>query len=221
MKRLMTTWFISAAVFYAACASERPERQDADLTGDTGPAEVERNADIIDRMGRPEITNFVMRLPDAKVGYNAADSFAMTEEELGAARALFAAGTAFWDGLDGEVHWADERLANHIAMLEQDYLIVDTSVACSVNDETYLDIESGRTSCGGRTPNADIIDATITWLIGGHESSVRFTDGIDSVPKPAGDKFPYLREANAPPPAPPGGAGGAGGMGGGDGASGY
>jgi len=204
MKRLIATWLASAAVFSAACASEAPDAQDANLTSGRKQTQVERNPNVIDRMGRPEVTNFIMRVPEAKVVYNRADSFALTEAELGQARALFAAGIAFWDGLDGEKNWGDDRLANYVAMLEQDYLIVDTSKPCSVNDETYLDIEgaSGQAapSCGGRTPNADVIDTTMTWLIGGPESAVAFGDGVNRVAKPATDKFPYLSEPNDPAP---------------------
>jgi len=201
MKRLIATWLASAAMFSAACGSEAPDAQDANLTG--SGTEVVRNEFVIDRMGRPEVTNFIMRVPEAKVLYNRANSFALTEQELGQARALFAAGTAFWDGLDGEVNWTEAKMANHIAMLEQDYLIVDTSIACSVDDETYLDIELGKESCGGRTPNADVIDRTITWLIGGHDSVASFGDGVDKVANPATNVFPYLNEPNDPPPPPP------------------
>jgi len=214
MKRLIGTWLATTLVFSAACGSEAPDAQDANLTSYGSQTDVERNPNVIDRMGRPEVTNFIMRVPEAKVVYNKADSFALTEQELGLARQLFAAGTAFWDGLDGEANWSEAEMANHIAMLEQDYLIVDTSIACDVDDETYLDIELGKASCGGRTPNADVIDRTMTWLIGGHDSLASFGDGVDQVANPAGNRFPYLSEPNEPAPvAETGGAGGAGGGG--------
>jgi len=81
-----------------------------------------------------------------------------------------------------------------------DYLLVDVSkpVESWSNPKTYLEIESAHfngqkpKSCGGRCPNEDCLDRTLTLLISGpRPDAEKKGDGVNS-PAPATKTFPYL-----------------------------
>ncbi len=139
MKRFVFTWLATPAVLTAAsCALEPGE--DASNIQDA-PA-VERNPDLIDRMGRPEITNFLVRGPDFKPAYNAADSFALSPEQTGQFRAMIGAGIQAWDAFDTNVDWDAEGDGKDLAeVLADDYLVVDPNIACDVDTDSYFEIE--------------------------------------------------------------------------------
>jgi hypothetical protein len=157
------------------------------------------NITRIDRVGRPEITNFVMRVPDAKVAYNAEDSFAVSDRSEKVYRPLFVAGIKFWDEMDGTESWAGEEFDAFADMLLEDYLVVDISKPCDVNSASYLSIERAMAlgikyyDCGGRTPNEDVVDQFMTYLVGGFNATERIRDGADAPADPATNTFPYLR----------------------------
>ena len=160
------------------------------------------NGARIDRVGRPEITNMTIRAPQFKVAYNRADTFALGDQEKALFQKLIGAGVKFWDGLDGGDHWTDQALTGLTAVLVNDYLVVDTGKPCSVNDRSYLDIERAalgeHSSCGGRTPNADVIDTMISVYIGGAGADRdSHGDGVDAPSRAAGDEFPYLPAPHA------------------------
>jgi hypothetical protein len=235
MKRFFLGWVAGAVIFsMGACGTDTSDTDSANLEEQT----FEANPDIIDRMGRPEITNFILSVPvindqvsaklaqlsgngeaaagfawasgQHKPNYNVADSFRLTDEQRAAFQSDLRAGIDMWDEFDGapQSDASRDRLA---ALLANDMLVVDPSRACGVNDETYFDLESSRAnSCGGRTPNADIIDTAMQVLIAGGATPVEtmgsdaIEDGIDSVPRPAVGTFPYLVGPNSPaPPAEP------------------
>lgn len=180
----------SATLLLGAC-EDSMELTDSDELSDST---VQR----IDRVGRPEITNFTLRLPDFKVAYNAEDSFAVSEENAPTYKALLAAGITAWDELDGQIDWTPEKLGAFATLLSNDYLVVDISKPCDVNTVSYLSIERsmalGTTyqDCGGRTPNDDVVDDYMTYLVGGFEAKERMSDGVDSTTAPASSSFPYL-----------------------------
>jgi hypothetical protein len=88
-------------------------------------------------------------------------------------------------------------------VLKQDVLVVDTSKPCTVDTQSYFDVEAyvtglrgaPNTTCGGRTPNDDAFDATLSLL---HKKSLArlVSDGVNAPTKPASPTWPYLREPN-------------------------
>jgi len=102
--------------------------------------------------------------------------------------------------------------------VKSDWLIVDTQKKCNTEKgtSTYFDIQmsayflgdNSHLTCGGRTPNEDVIDKTLTLFVNGPErlptgwwgrqsgGPVR-TDGVDQAHTVAISKFPWL-VANPP-----------------------
>ncbi len=106
-------------------------------------------------------------------------------------------------------------------LLLDDYLLVDTTKRCGVDAATFLEIElahiQGRKAdadgqrhqtCGGRTPNADVVDALLTLTINGpsrvppgapfygpsQPDHPHRGDGVDAPSEPATDPFPFLAQ---------------------------
>ncbi|HEX8134772.1 MAG TPA: hypothetical protein VF880_15250, partial [Actinomycetes bacterium] len=56
-------------------------------------------------------------------------------------------------------------------------------------------------TCGGRSPNDDVMDTLYTLLVNAGRGS-RIGDGVDRATAPATGAFPYLAPPNPWPPAP-------------------
>ncbi|MEF9904529.1 DUF4331 family protein [Streptomyces sp. P9-A2] len=168
----------------------------------------------LERMGRPEIKNVIMRSSkfdpvnrDLEIRdlYNAEDAFNLSQDYVGAYRARLSANLAFFDRLDGKTDWPldDQGVHPLTELLLADFLVVDTSKPFS--DGSDLEIEravlTGRphTTCGGRSPEDDIIDTLYTLLVGGLDGP-RISDGVDQPTQPVSRTFPYLVPPNPNPP---------------------
>ena len=125
------------------------------------------------------------------------------------ARSRLNANLAFWDGLDGTVHWPTDEAGNHpmTDLVLADFLVVDVTKPY-VEHGSFLEIElaarNGRPhqTCGGRTLNDDVMDLIFPQLVNaGHGPTIR--DGVDSATRPASRTFPYLAPPNPDPPEPP------------------
>ena len=168
----------------------------------------------LERMGRPEIKNFLLQ--DKKFDpvnrdleirdiYNAEDAFNLSPSYVEAYRARLNANLAFFDRLDGTIDWPSDEHGNHplTELLLADYLVVDTSKPFT--DDSFLEIEravlAGRphTTCGGRPLNDDIVDILYTLLVGGTDGPP-ISDGVDQGTQPATRRFPYLCRPNPEPP---------------------
>jgi hypothetical protein len=128
---------------------------------------------------------------------------------------LGASGILFGDERD----WAPDELELITDILSEDALVVDISKPCAIDTASFFDIEreeflrrGGRSTdapgghlehetCGGRTPNDDIIDDVLTMWI--HKSfdftpsnPRRVSDGIDKPSFGAHGAFPYLGDPN-------------------------
>lgn len=86
-----------------------------------------------------------------------------------------------------------------------DVLLVDTGQSCTSTDggyaQSYLDIEkeiylsgAAHTTCGGRTPNEDVVDETLTLVI--TNGRVPVTQGLSGPYRPSSTSFPYLAAPN-------------------------
>jgi len=168
----------------------------------------------LERMGRPEIKNFILQAKkydavnrDLEIRdlYNAEDAFNLSQDYAGAYRARLNANLPFFDRLDGRTDWPPDDQGVHplTELLLADFLVVDASNPFS--DDSFLEIEravlAGRphTTCGGRSPDADIVDVLYTLLVGGLDGP-RISDGVDRPTQPAARSFPYLVSPNPDPP---------------------
>jgi hypothetical protein len=170
-----------------------------------------------DRVGRPEIKNFIMmdkasdavnRDLDVRDLYSEEDPFNLRRDYLGAYRARLNGSMAAYDGLDGKTDWPLDERGNHplTELLLADFLVVDVSKPFA--DVSYFEIESamlrGAThkTCGGRWLNDDIVDTVLTLLVNNGDGP-RVSDGVDHPAAPASYTFPYLQRPNPnPPPLP-------------------
>jgi hypothetical protein len=175
----------------------------------------------IDRMGRVEVTNFMLCFQPfhcsdetevVKDAYNAEDAFALSEQRTHYA-SMLESGLQYMDsfdergGLFDSTDLVDDWPSPHplVDTLLEDYLIVDVTQPCDVSSPSYLALEleavaglpvPSNGACGGRTPNDDVIDRTQTVLINGPARlHVPRRDGVDAPDQPATMQFPYL----APP----------------------
>ncbi len=164
----------------------------------------------IERVGRPEIKNFVLqnvtRDPrtkgiDLRDLYNREDAFALSKEYGPLYESRIDANLAFFDGLDDAIAWPPAADGRHPLrdLLVHDYLVLD--VAHAFAPARFLEIEwsvlEGRphASAGGRWLDDDIVDEMLTLYVNGGRGE-RVGDGVDAATKPASHSFPYLREPN-------------------------
>jgi hypothetical protein len=171
----------------------------------------------IERVGRPEIKNFIMldksadtlnRDLEIRDLYNAEDAFNLMPDYIGAYRARFNSNLAFYDELDGKCDWQLDARGNHplMELLLADFLVVDLSKP--FEEGSYLEIErallsgTAHRTCGGRWLNDDIVDSLLTLLVNNGNGPV-IADGVDRATKPAARIFPYAQPANPNPPGTP------------------
>ena len=164
----------------------------------------------IERLGRPEIKNFVlanpMRDPGAKGVelrdlYNREDAFALSKEYRPLYESRLDANLAFFDGLDGETAWPLGPDGRHPLrdLLIDDFLVLDLAQPFAPGG--FLEIErllinnQLNQSAGGRWLDDDILDEMLTLFVNGGRGE-RYGDGVDAPTKPPSLSFPYVREPN-------------------------
>ncbi len=171
----------------------------------------------IERVGRPEIKNFVMldkaadtvnRDLEIRDLYNAEDAFKLMPDYAGAYRARLNSNLAFYDGLDGKTDWLLDADGNHplMELLLADFLVVDMSKP--YDEDGYFEIERAllrgvpHETCGGRSLNVDIVDKLLTMMVN-NGNGPGVTDGVDRATVPASRTFPYAQPPNPEPPSLP------------------
>lgn len=166
----------------------------------------------IDRLGRIEMTVFLVRDDALKDLWNRSDSFAADGQALAALRPALQDGLqrmdAFEKSLDGAevVDWP----APHpmLDLLLDDFLILNLDAPASMDSNAagYLGIEkalvlgrpAGQGGMGGRLPNEDAIAGMLTLLINGPRRDTPGRGvGVHAPDKPAVAAFPYVQ-----PPTP-------------------
>lgn len=181
-----------------------------DAGGDASVQEAGLGIGPIDRDGHPLVT--ILLMPGAlQDEYNAQSSFEpnvprVLQDAL-EARLVALDTLALGDGGSDEVDWAipDGGMHPLLPMFVSDVLLVDTALPCTSPDggfaSSYLDLEreillSGpaHTTCGGRTPNEDVVDETLTLLVTNGRQPV--TQGVSGPSKAAPTMFPYLADPN-------------------------
>jgi hypothetical protein len=155
----------------------------------------------LDRIGRPEITNVGLATRDeldVRDISNLDRPFAVAPERERHYRERFEENVGFLDALDGATDWNAEDRGALVALLSDDFLLVDLGLPCTA--DSFLEIETsllrGREhrSCGGRRPDDDVMDTLFTLYVSGL-SGRQIRDGVDRPTAAIGREFPYL----APP----------------------
>jgi hypothetical protein len=164
----------------------------------------------IERVGRPEIKNFVLADPmrdphtkgiELRDLYNKEDAFALSKEYRPLYESRLDANLAFFDGLDGKTAWPLGPDGRHPLreLLIGDYLILD--LARPFTPGGFLEIERAmlddrpNKTAGGRWLDDDILDEMLTLFVNGGRGE-RLGDGVNTPTKPASLSFPYVREPN-------------------------
>lgn len=181
-----------------------------DAGGDAAVQEAGLGLGPIDRDGHPLVT--ILLVPGAlQDEYNAQSSFEpnvprVLQDAL-EARLVALDTLALGDGGPDPIDWPipDGGMHPLLPMFVSDVLLVDTSLSCTSADggfvSSYLDLEreillsgAAHTTCGGRTPDEDIVDETLTLLITDGRQPV--TQGVSGPSKLATTTFPYLAAPN-------------------------
>jgi hypothetical protein len=164
----------------------------------------------IERVGRPEIKNFVLQSTthdphtngfELRDLYNREDAFALSTEYRPLYETRVDANLAFFDGLDEHTAWPLEPDGRHPLrdLLIDDFLILD--LAREFMPGRFLDIERAmldhrpHTSGGGRWLDDDILDEMLTLYVNGRRGE-RLGDGVDGATQPGSRSFPYVRPPN-------------------------
>ena len=164
----------------------------------------------IERLGRPEIKNFVLANPmrdprtrgiELRDLYNKEDAFALSREYRSLYESRLDANLAFFDTLDGKTAWPLGADGRHPLrdLLVNDFVIVD--LAREFAPGNFLEIERAIAnnrryeSAGGRWLDDDILDEMLTIFVNGGQGE-RLGDGVNTPTKPGNLSFPYVREPN-------------------------
>ncbi|MEO5742000.1 MAG: DUF4331 family protein [Vicinamibacterales bacterium] len=162
---------------------------------------------VIDRVGRPEITNVTMRADDAKFLWNHEETLRIGSSKFRPLyRKTLRDGILGLDALDGTSDWTDQPAVfdRLLDILEDDYLWLNTtSIAprphpAVPNGGQYFSMEWARlqggdpmTMPGGRGLGDDIMDVMLTLEVSGLDGPAR-RDGVDAAAVAARNEFPYL-----------------------------
>jgi hypothetical protein len=179
----------------------QPRKQSEDVVDE--PQTVPELGPRIDRIGRPEVTNFMVRVPALKVEYNGDDSFDVPDGQRAKYLAAISSAIAHYDSLDGTVDHDPAAVAALAAVLVEDHLRIDLSRSCDLTGEGHFAIERAelhggeQASCGGRSLDEDVFDQLLTIYTSGFRADApRAGDGVDREHSTglSSDTFPYLAE---------------------------
>ncbi|MCA9583802.1 MAG: DUF4331 family protein [Myxococcales bacterium] len=165
----------------------------------------------VDRMGRPAINTALVSKAN-KDEYNRSPTFDPATASNAKFAADFEAALDTIDALDGVDDWGGAAAPHPLTKpLLGDFLLLDTSKGCPVGPvdcPSYLDVEltvlglqGDHQTFGGRTPNDDVMDLTLSLLVKGtagfcaDRSTCSVRDYIDgNAARKATNVFPYLSE---------------------------
>jgi uncharacterized protein DUF4331 len=190
----------------------------SDLFGVVGETLTRGSVNLrIERIGRPVVDLLLEPRQFDKVNrdleirdlYGMDDAFRLSPAYVSAYRARLNANLAFWDGLDGKTDWPADPDGTHplTELILADYLVVDVAKPYA-EQGSFLEIElaarrgEDHRTCGGRAPNADVMDTLFTVLVNGGNGPV-IRDGVDRPTTLASHHFPYLAPPNPDPPEAP------------------
>lgn len=157
------------------------------------------NGKILDRVGRPEVTNVSMVTHKGKTElrdmFNGERSFDIGQYNAKLYTQRLNENIAYYDKIDGTINWDNADKNRLVEVLVNDYLVVDLSKPCK--SDAFFEIEksllSGRShsTCGGRKLTDDIMDTLFTLYINA-DSGKKIRDGVDRPFKAPHLFFPYV-----------------------------
>jgi hypothetical protein len=160
----------------------------------------------IDRMGRLEMTVFLIRDDKLKDWWNAEDSFNVDPAHAKLYRQALQNGLARMDNFEkaldasNVLDWPTPHPL--LDLLLDDFLILNTAQTASMDSQQagYLGIEKALVlgkpvqTMGGRLPNEDVIKSMLTLLINGpRRDEPNRGVGVHAPAKPAQAEFPYVQ----------------------------
>lgn len=153
---------------------------------------------LLDRVGRPEITNVSMvhhgEEEDLRDQYNIEETFSLPEDRREKYVDRLFKNISYYDSLDGNVDWVKEEKKAMANLFVEDFILVDIGKDCG--DKNFLSLERSilkgvqHTDCGGRFLNEDIMDELFSYYINGGRKTIR--DGVDKPYRAILPTFPYL-----------------------------
>jgi hypothetical protein len=212
---------VAVCTTLVACQSQ-PEEDDAEqdegafMQREKVPALGAR----IDRIGRPEVTNFLMldRTVAPKAGpnpfkeaYNAEDSFTIPAERQRRYTDAMKASIAHYDAQDDKTDLDEKMIEKLAGILVEDQLRIDMSKPCTATSTGYMDLERAEVlglksaTCGGRTPDEDVFDTLMTLYTNGpSRPSPQVGDGVGPSASTGVStaEFPYLAKPHLLRPRP-------------------
>jgi len=221
MTRLTTIFALALALAAAGCGDDTTSMGGMDMAASEFPAAPTIGTTQLDRMGRAGV-NTALTDPfytDKTAHGMKQDAYNQAPESMWPTFAAeFATALGVFDGLDGicgnqplaSVSAADGGAAGEYgtlaAILANDQLLLDTTVASCDPTKNYLAVEVGvilsspPASCGGRTPLDDAIDVTYAALSGSILSMVPVVNGVTADADTANaaqlTTFPFLGAPN-------------------------
>lgn len=152
----------------------------------------------LDRLGRPEITNVSLVTnagEELRDLYNQDKPFQVPAANAAKYSERLNRNIKSYDAIDKKQDWKDAEREALVALLVDDFLVVDLSKPCESDD--FFEIEKSmmqhkaHATCGGRKLTDDIMDRLFSLYIGGLEGP-RVKDGVDKPFKDPLAEFPYL-----------------------------
>ena len=156
---------------------------------------------ILDRIGRPEITNVSMAVGNDEIEirdfYNKLSPFGVSDNLKEKFAKRIQTNILSYDKIDLQPNWNQQNSLALSKVLADDFLVLDPSMSCE--NDSFLEIEKSmllgknHSSCGGRKPTDDIMDTLFTTYFGGFDR-VHVSDGINEPFRDVSNEFPYLAE---------------------------
>lgn len=254
-KKMMGVLLGALTVMVGCAAAPDDAASTTDQAQTSIPPEQEADFVVLDRMGRPEMTNLTIGMGMAEIGsdptkpesaglaaeigagtvvvgphvraYNRQNVFHPKKGEREHARRVLSAGIRAIDTVGLPLFhdtqdWQPSEVAIVADILSEDALVVDIAKPCTIDSQSFFDIEreeflrrGGKSTdpagagaiehktCGGRTLNDDIIDDVLTMFVNKSfdfttaGSPRRVTDRLDKPTLVDGNTtrtFPYLGE---------------------------
>jgi len=207
IKLIALSAVFATTALVAGCAQSQPEEESQPQTASE---DLQFIPGSVDHVGIVESTTMMLvsgasDFATVLDAYNQDDPFALKTANY---QAAFAKNLRKFDARDGKVEWTPDQITTFSTrMASGNYQVIDTSKPCDWNGgHTYLEIERAQltgkehTTCGGRMPNDDAMDATLNFLIRGPGANITgegaLRDGVEQATEKSSNTFPYLADLN-------------------------
>ena len=177
---------------------------DLGLIGVAGESFIRKSGRVVDRVGRPEITNLSLHnynseLGPLKVQYNAQPAFFKNKKSPNIFVDRLIENISDYDYFDG-ASWGNFEMFKFAHLLVNDFLVLDLSKRCSMGTDHFMEIEASivnghkHRSCGGRRLSDNIMETLYNLYIAKvYKKSKRiYSNGLSGPTPRVSFKFPFL-----------------------------